>query len=149
MNFNPSMKHLSILVALVAILATLAACTKSAPPSGPLARGELPAALRDAFVQVEITPQSAEGEYPPGAFIDAMQQKRPALKPGYLVAPDLVSRASVAGLRPYDLIIEVNDQPVTTPAAFAEQAKAGGKLRLLTRRMSQTRIVTLDIAASE
>ncbi|MDR2673969.1 MAG: PDZ domain-containing protein [Opitutaceae bacterium] len=53
-------------------------------------------------------------------------------------------RASIAGLRPYDLITEVNDQPVTTPAAFSELAKTGGKLRLLTRRISQTRIVTLD-----
>jgi hypothetical protein len=59
------------------------------------------------------------------------------------------SRASVAGLRPYDLIIEVNDQPVTTPAAFSEAAKIGGKLRLLTRRMSQTRIVMLDIASDD
>ncbi len=59
------------------------------------------------------------------------------------------SRASVAGLRPYDLIVEVNDQPVTTPDAFSETAKAGGKLRLLTRRMSQTRIVTLDIASDD
>ncbi|MDR2673970.1 MAG: PDZ domain-containing protein [Opitutaceae bacterium] len=59
------------------------------------------------------------------------------------------SRASVAGLRPYDLIIEVNDQPVTTPDAFSEFAKTGGNLRLLTRRMSQTRIVTLDLDAAE
>ena len=59
------------------------------------------------------------------------------------------SRASIAGLRPYDLILEVNDQSVTTPDAFAEQAKTGGTLRLLTRRMSQTRIVTLGVGASD
>jgi len=74
--------------------------------------------------------------------------KIPADKTALIVSRVVAgSRASVAGLRPYDLILEVNDRPVTTPADFAEQAKTAGKLRLLTRRMSQTRIVTLDIAA--
>jgi len=54
------------------------------------------------------------------------------------------SRASIAGLRPYDLILEANDHPVTTPAALAALATPGAKLRLLTRRLSQTRIVTLN-----
>ena len=58
------------------------------------------------------------------------------------------SRASVAGLRPYDLILEANDQPVTTPAAFSDLAQSAGILRLLTRRMSQTRLVTLDVSTN-
>ncbi|MDF9831923.1 hypothetical protein M2103_000127 [Ereboglobus sp. PH5-5] len=56
------------------------------------------------------------------------------------------SRASVAGLKPYDLIIEVDEQPVSTPGAFAELVRQkSGKSRLLLRRMSQTRIVTIEI----
>lgn len=52
--------------------------------------------------------------------------------------------ASVAGLKPYELITTVNDRPVATAAAFGEAMAAGGALRLGVRRMNQSRVVVLD-----
>ncbi len=55
--------------------------------------------------------------------------------------------AAVAGLKPYELITAINDQPVGTVAAFESAMTSGGVLRLGVRRMHQTRVVALDTTA--
>ncbi|HEY9250278.1 MAG TPA: PDZ domain-containing protein, partial [Rariglobus sp.] len=57
--------------------------------------------------------------------------------------------AAVAGLKPYELIITVNDQPVGTAEAFDRAVAAGGVLRIGVRRMNQSRVVVLDTAAAK
>ncbi len=75
----------------------------------------------------------------------------PEGKPGLLIARvDAGGLAAVAGLKPYEIIVTVNDLPVATVAEFeAALAKAGAApLRIGARRMNQSRLVTLDASAS-
>ena len=53
------------------------------------------------------------------------------------------SRASISGLKPYELITHINDQPVSTVKDFENLTQAGGELRLSIKRMSKGRIVTI------
>ena len=76
----------------------------------------------------EVRHYLQRGENEPGVVISK-------LEPG--------GKASIAGLKPYELVTHVNDQPVKTVADFEKLASAGGELRLSIRRMSQGRIVTL------
>jgi serine protease Do len=76
----------------------------------------------------EVRHYLQRGENDPGVVISK-------LEPG--------GRASIAGLKPYELVTHVNDQPVASVAEFEKMASAGGELRLSIRRMSQGRIVTL------
>ncbi|MDR2429301.1 MAG: hypothetical protein LBD14_00080 [Puniceicoccales bacterium] len=52
--------------------------------------------------------------------------------------------AAIAGLRPYELITEINGIPVTTAADFEKALNAAEKPRMQIRRMHQSRIITLD-----
>ncbi|MDR1817046.1 MAG: PDZ domain-containing protein [Puniceicoccales bacterium] len=52
--------------------------------------------------------------------------------------------AAIAGIKPYELIVEVNGKPVTTAAEFKKTFDKGGALRLQVRRMDKSRVVTLD-----
>jgi S1-C subfamily serine protease len=55
--------------------------------------------------------------------------------------------AAVAGLKPYELITTINDQPVGTVAEFEKAVAGGGVLRFGIRRMNQNRVVVVDAAA--
>ncbi len=55
--------------------------------------------------------------------------------------------AAVAGLKPYELLVTVNDQPVGTRAEFERTTADGGVLRIGVRRMNQSRVVVLDTTA--
>ena len=57
--------------------------------------------------------------------------------------------AAVAGLRPYEMILSVNDQPVNSADAFKEAISAGGEFRLNVRNMTASRVVTLKVEAEE
>lgn len=61
--------------------------------------------------------------------------------PGLVVARiEPGSSASVSGLKPFELITHVNDQPVRTIDEFSDAASAGGEIRLAVQRMHQGRI---------
>lgn len=75
----------------------------------------------------------------------------PEGQPGLIIARvNAGGPAAVAGLKPYEIIVTVNDGPVATVAEFeAALAKAGAEpVRIGVRRMSQSRLVTLNPAAA-
>jgi S1-C subfamily serine protease len=70
--------------------------------------------------------------------------QRTADQPGVVVSKlEPGGKASIAGIKPYELITHVNDQPVNSVADFERLTAVGGDLRLSIKRMSQGRIVTL------
>jgi len=59
-------------------------------------------------------------------------------------------RASVAGVKPYELITHVQDQPVSTVADFERLVAAEkGDLKLTLKRMAKGRIVTIRAVSTE
>jgi hypothetical protein len=65
-----------------------------------------------------------------------------ATEPGVIVATlEPGSKASVAGLRPFEIILSVDGEPVHDVAAFAEAIAPPGRHRLSVRRMTEGRIV--------
>ncbi len=71
-------------------------------------------------------------------------------EPGLIVSRiEPGSKASVAGLRPFEIITHVNDQPVQTAADFEQRISAGGELRMAVKRMTRGRIVKVSIAAGD
>jgi len=56
--------------------------------------------------------------------------------------------AAVAGLKPYELITHINDQPVATADAFAAAFDAAPRKHLAVRRMHQNRVVILEAPAA-
>jgi hypothetical protein len=75
---------------------------------------------------------------------------REAEEPGVVISKiEVGSHASKAGLKPYEFITHVNDQPVPDMATFEELTRGGGDLRLQVRRMTKGRIVKLTIPATE
>jgi S1-C subfamily serine protease len=71
--------------------------------------------------------------------------------PGVIISKvEQGSKGSVAGLRPYEIITHLNDQPVANAAAFESLLKpAGGALRLNVKRMTQGRIVKVALLETE
>ncbi len=68
----------------------------------------------------------------------------PAGQPGLLVARiEAGGPGAVAGLKPYEVVTAVNDQPVSTVAEFESAVAVAQPLRLGVRRMHQTRLVTV------
>ncbi len=68
--------------------------------------------------------------------------------PGVIVSKiEPGSKASTSGLRPYEIITHVNDQPVKTAKQFEELIKNQTELRLSVRRMSRGRIVKIQLPA--
>lgn len=68
--------------------------------------------------------------------------------PGVIIAEvEPGGRAAVAGIKPYELVTHVNDQPVLNVAQFenAVTAGTGDDLRLSVRRMTRGRIVKIKI----
>jgi serine protease Do len=73
--------------------------------------------------------------------------QRKADEPGVVVSKvEPGGRAGVAGVRPYELVTHVNDQPVNTVKDFETLAAASGELRLSMKRMAKGRIVTVKAA---
>lgn len=54
-------------------------------------------------------------------------------------------RASIAGLKPFERITTINDEPIRTAADFARAIAPGGELRLSIRRMTDGRQVKLRV----
>ena len=70
-------------------------------------------------------------------------QRQPE-EPGVVVSKvEAGSKASVAGVKPFELITHINDQPVTSVKDFERLASAGGELRLAMKRMAKGRMVTI------
>lgn len=65
-------------------------------------------------------------------------------KPGLVISRiEAGSRASKAGLKPYEFVTAVNGQPVRTPEEFLAAAKNQAELRLDITRMNKSRVVKL------
>jgi hypothetical protein len=74
--------------------------------------------------------------------------QRKADEPGVVISKlEPGSKASVAGLKPYELITHINDQPVTSGQEFERLVAAGGELKLSLRRMAKGRIVSITVGA--
>lgn len=59
------------------------------------------------------------------------------------------SKASVAGIKPYEIITQVNDQPVTNVKDFEKDLRNQTELRLSVERMNKGRIVKITTAAEK
>ncbi len=67
-------------------------------------------------------------------------------EPGVVVSKiEAGGKASVAGVKPYELITHINDQPINSVKDFEERITAGGDLKLSIKRMVKGRIVTLHL----
>jgi len=66
-------------------------------------------------------------------------------KPGVIVSKlEPGSKASVAGIRPYEIITHVNDSPVQTVKTFEQLIQNNHpQLKLSVKRMAQGRVVTI------
>lgn len=71
--------------------------------------------------------------------------------PGVVVARiEAGGRAAVAGIKPYELITHINDQPLKTVADLELALAPGGDFRLAVKRMSRGRVVNLrSVPAAE
>ena len=66
--------------------------------------------------------------------------------PGVIVSKiEMGSKASTAGLKPFELITHVNDQPVTTSMDFERMSKDQKELRLSVKRMAKGRQVKVKL----
>ena len=73
--------------------------------------------------------------------------RKTAEEPGVIVAKiDPGSKASVAGIKPYEIITHVNDKPVMNVKDFEQAVVADGEMRFSVKRMSQGRVVKLSAA---
>jgi serine protease Do len=70
-------------------------------------------------------------------------------EPGVIVSKiEPGSKASVAGVKPYEIITHVNDQPVMNVKDFERLAVGTGELRLSVKRMTLGRIVKVSMAGA-
>ena len=68
--------------------------------------------------------------------------------PGVIVSDvERGSRAAVAGLRRFDLVLRIDDRPVTDAAAFGRAASADGDLRLIVKDRVKDRVVRIAAAS--
>ena len=66
-------------------------------------------------------------------------------EPGVVISRvDPGSKASVAGLKPFEVITHVNDEAVADVKTFQKLVANGGDLRLAVKRMNKGRIVRMD-----
>jgi len=71
-------------------------------------------------------------------------------EPGVIVSKiEPGSRGSVAGIKPYEIITHVNDQPATDVQAFEKLYAGKGELKLSVRRMTRGRIVPIKMDTAE
>ncbi len=70
--------------------------------------------------------------------------------PGVVVAEiEPGSKASVAGIKPCEVITAVNGQPVSLARDFKAAVEPGGELALTVKRMSQSRVVKISLPQAE
>jgi serine protease Do len=70
-----------------------------------------------------------------------------AKAPGVIVSMiEPGSKASVAGLKPYEIITQINDKPIADVKAFQAALKAGGELKLAVKRFTEGRVVKLQLS---
>lgn len=70
----------------------------------------------------------------------------PEGQPGLIIGKiEIGSRASTSGLKPYELVTHVNDQPITTLKEFEEKTKGQESLRLSIKRMTKSRQVNITL----
>lgn len=66
--------------------------------------------------------------------------------PGVIVSKvEPGSKASVSGIRPYEIITHVNDQPVTTVKDFEKLMADGSEFKLAVKRMTKGRVVKVHL----
>ncbi len=71
-------------------------------------------------------------------------------EPGVIISKiDLGSKGSVSGLKPYEVVTHVNDQPVLNVKDFEKASKDQTELRLSIKRMAAGRIVKVTLAKSD
>lgn len=69
-----------------------------------------------------------------------------AADPGVIVGRvEQGSAAAVSGIKPYELIVSVNDEPVHSVGAFEAAVSGGGELRFGVKRMHVGRIVRINL----
>jgi serine protease Do len=74
-------------------------------------------------------------------------QKTPQ-DPGVIVSKvEPGSKASVAGIRPYEMVVSVNETPVTDVKQFEKLISQGKELRLMINRMTLGRVVKIQLNA--
>ena len=72
--------------------------------------------------------------------------------PGVIISKiEKGSKAAVAGLKPYEIVLNVNDTPIRTTQDFekAVTTSTAGELRLSIKRMTEGRIVKLKSAGGK
>jgi len=68
--------------------------------------------------------------------------------PGVIVSKiEPGSKASVSGIKPYEIITHVDDRPVASAAEFGRLAARRGELRLSVKRMTMGRVVKINTVA--
>jgi len=69
--------------------------------------------------------------------------------PGVIVSKiEPGSKASVGGIKPFEIITHINDAPVADVEAFEKMIQSGGELKLSVKRMTRGRIVNLKLDAA-
>jgi S1-C subfamily serine protease len=58
------------------------------------------------------------------------------------------SKAAVSGIKPYEIITHVNDQPVGNVKDFEKLIAGQGELRLSVKRMTKGRVVKIKMGAA-
>jgi hypothetical protein len=86
--------------------------------------------VRDLTYEVRRYFQIPEGD--PGVIISKVE-------PG--------EKAAIAGLRPFEIVISVDDVPIESPDAFEEAVSERGEHRLFVKRMTEGRTVKLESPA--
>ena len=67
-------------------------------------------------------------------------------EPGVIVSKiEKGSRAAIAGIKPYEIIVSVDDQPIRTVAELEAAFAKGGELKLAIKRMTEGRTVKLKL----
>lgn len=70
--------------------------------------------------------------------------------PGVIISKiERGEKSSVAGLKPYEIITAINDQPIKTVADLEAAVAKGGELRINVKRMTEGRIVKIQLDAGE
>ncbi len=70
--------------------------------------------------------------------------------PGVIVSRvEKGGKAAIAGVKPYEIVTSINDQPVLTVVDAEKGLKQGGELRIGIKRMTQGRIVKVKGGAAE
>jgi hypothetical protein len=75
--------------------------------------------------------------------------QKKADEPGVIISKvEKGSAAAKAGLRPYELILQVNDTPIRTPADFAKALAGATDLRLDVKQLTKGRLVKVKVPSA-